>query len=64
MLTAVLDVLAVVLLALGSITMTISVYGVLRMPDVYTQLHAIAGAAHRRHPTRPAASREPAPSVE
>ena len=44
MLTAVLDVLAVVLLALGSITMTISVYGVLRMPDVYTQLHA-AGMA-------------------
>jgi multisubunit Na+/H+ antiporter MnhG subunit len=36
MLTAVLDVLAVVLLALGSITMTISVYRVLRMPDVYT----------------------------
>ncbi|HME96125.1 MAG TPA: monovalent cation/H(+) antiporter subunit G [Methylomirabilota bacterium] len=109
MLTAVLDVLAVVLLALGSITMTISVYGVLRMPDVYTQLHAagmasglgaiaillasiatrdaatitdaalviafllltapisghaIAWAAYRRHPTRPAASREPGPSVE
>jgi multicomponent Na+:H+ antiporter subunit G len=40
MLTAVLDVLAVALLALGSITITISVYGVLRMPDVYTQLHA------------------------
>jgi multicomponent Na+:H+ antiporter subunit G len=109
MLTAVLDVLAVVLLALGSIIMTISVYGVLRMPDVYTQLHAagmasglgaiaillasiatrdaatitdaalviafllltapisghaIAWAAHRRHATRPAASREPGPSVE
>jgi len=44
MLTAVLDVLAVVLLALGSIIMTISVYGVARMPDVYSQLHA-AGMA-------------------
>ena len=44
MVTAVLDVLAVILLALGSIIMTISVYGVLRMPDVYSQLHA-AGMA-------------------
>ena len=44
MVTVVLDVLAVVLLALGSIIMTISVYGVFRMPDVYTQLHA-AGMA-------------------
>jgi monovalent cation/proton antiporter MnhG/PhaG subunit len=44
MLTAVLDVLAVVLLALGSIIMTISVYGVFRMPDVYSRLHA-AGMA-------------------
>ena len=44
MLTAALDVLAVVLLAAGSIIMTISVYGVLRMPDVYTRLHA-AGMA-------------------
>ena len=44
MLTIVLDVLAVVLLALGAIIMTISVYGVARMPDVYSQLHA-AGMA-------------------
>ena len=44
MLTAVLDVLAVVSLVLGSIIMTISVYGVFRMPDVYSQLHA-AGMA-------------------
>jgi multicomponent Na+:H+ antiporter subunit G len=44
MVTAVLDVLAIVLLALGSIIMTISVYGVFRMPDVYSQLHA-AGMA-------------------
>ena len=40
----VLDALTLVLLAIGSITMTISVYGVLRMPDVYTRLHA-AGMA-------------------
>jgi monovalent cation/proton antiporter MnhG/PhaG subunit len=39
-----LDALSVVLLALGAIVMTISVYGVFRMPDVYTQLHA-AGMA-------------------
>jgi multicomponent Na+:H+ antiporter subunit G len=44
MLTAVLDILAGVMLALGPIIMTISVYGVLRMPDVYSQLHA-AGLA-------------------
>ena len=44
MLTAVLEVLALVLLALGSIIMTISLYGVFRMPDVYGQLHA-AGMA-------------------
>jgi multicomponent Na+:H+ antiporter subunit G len=44
MLTAILDVVAVGLLALGSIVITISVYGVLRMPDVYSQLHA-AGMA-------------------
>ena len=44
MLIAVLDVLAVVSLVLGSIIMTISVYGVFRMPDVYSQLHA-AGMA-------------------
>ena len=44
MLTAALDVLAVALLAVGSIVITISVYGVFRMPDVYTQLHA-AGMA-------------------
>lgn len=44
MLIAVVDALAVVLLALGSIIMTISVYGVFRMPDVYSRLHA-AGMA-------------------
>jgi multicomponent Na+:H+ antiporter subunit G len=44
MLATALDILAVALLALGSITMTISVYGVFRMPDVYSQLHA-AGMA-------------------
>ncbi|HEY7519217.1 MAG TPA: monovalent cation/H(+) antiporter subunit G [Methylomirabilota bacterium] len=44
MFAAVLDVVAVVLLALGSIIMTISVYGVFRMPDVYSQVHA-AGMA-------------------
>ena len=42
--TVVLDVCAVILLALGSIVTTISVYGVFRMPDVYGQLHA-AGMA-------------------
>lgn len=44
MLSTAFDVLAGVLLALGSIVMTISVYGVFRMPDVYSQLHA-AGMA-------------------
>ena len=44
MLTAVLDILGAVMLALGPIIMTVSVYGVLRMPDVYSQLHA-AGLA-------------------
>jgi multicomponent Na+:H+ antiporter subunit G len=44
MLSVVLDIVAVGLLALGSIVMAISVYGVLRMPDVYSQLHA-AGMA-------------------
>ena len=44
MLTTALDIVAVVLMALGSIIMTISVYGVFRMPDVYSQLHA-AGMA-------------------
>jgi multicomponent Na+:H+ antiporter subunit G len=44
MLTVLLDIVAVALLALGSIVTTISVYGVLRMPDVYSQLHA-AGMA-------------------
>jgi multicomponent Na+:H+ antiporter subunit G len=48
------------LLALGSIVTTISVYGELRMPDVYSQLHAagmasgvgaiaILLASYRRH---------------
>jgi monovalent cation/proton antiporter MnhG/PhaG subunit len=34
------DIVAVALLALGLIVTTISLYGVLRMPDVYSQLHA------------------------
>lgn len=37
MLTVLLDIVAVGLLALGSIVMAIRVYGVLRMPDVYSQ---------------------------
>jgi monovalent cation/proton antiporter MnhG/PhaG subunit len=41
---ALLDVVAVVLLTLGSIIMAVSVYGVFRMPDVYSQVHA-AGMA-------------------
>jgi monovalent cation/proton antiporter MnhG/PhaG subunit len=40
MLVMLLDVVAVALMMLGSIVTTISVYGVLRMPDVYSQLHA------------------------
>lgn len=44
MLAALLDVVAIGLLALGLIVTTISLYGVLRMPDVYGQLHA-AGMA-------------------
>jgi multicomponent Na+:H+ antiporter subunit G len=44
MVTVLLDIVAVGLLGLGSIVTTISVYGVLRMPDVYSQLHA-AGMA-------------------
>jgi multicomponent Na+:H+ antiporter subunit G len=44
MLTVALDVIAVVLLTLGTLVTTISVYGVFRMPDVYNQLHA-AGMA-------------------
>jgi monovalent cation/proton antiporter MnhG/PhaG subunit len=44
MFTAMLDILAAVLLALGSVIMTISVYGVFRMPDVYSRVHA-AGMA-------------------
>jgi monovalent cation/proton antiporter MnhG/PhaG subunit len=39
-----LDVVAVGLLALGLVVTTIGMYGVLRMPDVYSQLHA-AGMA-------------------
>jgi monovalent cation/proton antiporter MnhG/PhaG subunit len=44
MLTALLDVVAIALLALGLIVTTISLYGVLRMPDTFSQLHA-AGMA-------------------
>lgn len=45
MVTVLLDIAAVGLLALGSIVTAISVYGVLRMPDVYSQLHAAAMAS-------------------
>jgi multicomponent Na+:H+ antiporter subunit G len=44
MLTVLLDVFAVALLALGLTVTTISLYGVLRMPDTFSQLHA-AGMA-------------------
>lgn len=40
MISAVLDVIGSVLLLLGLTLMTISVYGVLRQPDTYGQLHA------------------------
>lgn len=33
------------LIVLGLLVMTIGVYGVVRMPDVYTQLHAASKAA-------------------
>jgi monovalent cation/proton antiporter MnhG/PhaG subunit len=44
MLVVLLDLVATGLLALGLIVTTVGVYGVLRMPDVYSQLHA-AGMA-------------------
>jgi multicomponent Na+:H+ antiporter subunit G len=37
-------VLADALLALGLVLLTVGVYGVVRMPDVYTQLHAASKA--------------------
>ena len=37
--------LADVLIVLGLIVVTIGVYGVIRLPDVYTQLHASGKAA-------------------
>jgi multicomponent Na+:H+ antiporter subunit G len=40
MVVMVLDSVAIALLVLGLIVTTIGVYGVLRMPDVYSQLHA------------------------
>jgi monovalent cation/proton antiporter MnhG/PhaG subunit len=44
MLVVLLDIVATGLLALGLIVTTISLYGVLRLPDIYSQLHA-AGMA-------------------
>jgi monovalent cation/proton antiporter MnhG/PhaG subunit len=44
MLGMLLDIFAIALVALGLIVTTISLYGVLRMPDIFSQLHA-AGMA-------------------
>jgi multicomponent Na+:H+ antiporter subunit G len=40
MISVVLDVVGAVLLLLGLTLMTISLYGILRLPDTYSQLHA------------------------
>lgn len=40
MISLVLDILGAVLLIIGLLLLTISVYGVLRMPDTHSQLHA------------------------
>ncbi|HEX5816880.1 MAG TPA: monovalent cation/H(+) antiporter subunit G [Methylomirabilota bacterium] len=40
MLSGLLDAAAITLLTLGLIVATIGLYGVLRMPDIYRQLHA------------------------
>jgi monovalent cation/proton antiporter MnhG/PhaG subunit len=40
MISIVLDVVGAALLLIGLTLMTISLYGVLRMPDTYSQLHA------------------------
>jgi multicomponent Na+:H+ antiporter subunit G len=40
MISFVLDVVGAVLLVIGLTLMTISLYGVLRMPDTYSKLHA------------------------
>jgi multicomponent Na+:H+ antiporter subunit G len=40
MISIVLDVVGAVLLLLGLVLMTIGLYGVLRLPDTYSQLHA------------------------
>jgi multicomponent Na+:H+ antiporter subunit G len=40
MISVVLDVVGAALLLIGLILMTISLYGVLRLPDTYSQLHA------------------------
>jgi len=40
MISIVLDVVGGALLVVGLTLMTISLYGVLRMPDTYSQLHA------------------------
>ena len=40
MISIVLDVVGAALLLLGLVLMTIGLYGVLRLPDTYSQLHA------------------------
>jgi multicomponent Na+:H+ antiporter subunit G len=40
MISVVLDVVGAVLLVLGLTLLTVSLYGVLRLPDTYNQLHA------------------------
>ena len=40
MISVVLDVVGAVLLLLGLTLLTVSLYGVLRLPDTYSQLHA------------------------
>ena len=40
MISVLLDVLGGALLLLGLVLLTVSLYGVLRMPDTYSQLHA------------------------
>jgi monovalent cation/proton antiporter MnhG/PhaG subunit len=40
MAAAILDVVAIALLTVGLLVMTIGLYGVWRMPDIYTRLHA------------------------
>ena len=47
MISVVLDVVGAVLLLIGLTLMTISLYGVLRMPDTYSKLHAQGLATDR-----------------